>query len=162
MKQQCAQSPTAAGISSQHRAIPSGTGGLARSTSTRSADHSTCTRRSLTQAPLLFRASPSSTKQTLTGKDNWCNANPVATLISIDAMTRKQDQDWLEHVELLRRFDLRTERYCHYLINGTGAIPRLTYLYDMLTPERVTVTDSNLGRPTTRLRRSTTSTRPTS
>lgn len=72
---------------------------------------------------------------------DWCNANPCVDIVALDLMTLRQDDEWLEHADLMVAFDDATGRRLRFLVNGTATLPRLVYLFRALG-DRLHLTDA--------------------
>ena len=77
----------------------------------------------------------------------WCNANPAVQMVSLDLMTCRLDRDWDENTSLLALFDQHTSHRLHFLINGTRAFRRIRALFELLGPDRLTVSDATAAPP---------------
>lgn len=76
----------------------------------------------------------------------WCDANRPVGLVSLDIMTLRDTQEWLEHAELLAAFDQLTHARLRYVVNGVRHPRRILWLAELLA-KRLVVSDATVAIP---------------
>ena len=76
----------------------------------------------------------------------WIEENPCVGLVAIDAQTSKgsSSSSWRQLLAGLEEFDRRTGGRLRYLINGPATEGRWAEIYNILSPDRVTLPDARL------------------
>lgn len=75
----------------------------------------------------------------------WINENPCVETVAVDAQTSRGSGDsWEQLLTGLEQFDKGTGKRLRYLINGPTRETRWAEIYNVLSPDRVTLTDAEL------------------
>lgn len=72
----------------------------------------------------------------------WAQENPAVEMFALDLATYRCASDWRGQLEGLQIFDSLTNQRLTFLINGTTTQRRCEQLFEIVSPERVRITNA--------------------